>query len=150
MDFFSGDLPDPFRIGYEEDDLMPDYCTPPSDMTKQFEEEDQLTLSFEYPQASSIVGCIYRALTVHAHRACGRTNCEIGNKKPKTAFDNQTLSTLREWVSEHGPYATQKDVNHLALLCGITNKQIRTWLSNYRQRKLTPTLRKKVHNQNRE
>lgn len=64
-------------------------------------------------------------------------------KKSKRVFSPETLTILQKWISDKGPYVSKRDLPTLASHAGVTAKQVRTYLSNYRQRYMSQAQRQR-------
>mmetsp|Transcript_39058 Transcript_39058/g.44684 ORF Transcript_39058/g.44684 Transcript_39058/m.44684 type:complete len:150 (+) Transcript_39058:16-465(+) len=62
-------------------------------------------------------------------------------RKVRTKISKAVAKLLYEWISSHEdyPYPSSNDLELLKQSTQLTEKQIRIWFTNYRNRKLSPT-----------
>ncbi|KAH3743146.1 hypothetical protein Pelo_15454 [Pelomyxa schiedti] len=58
----------------------------------------------------------------------------------RTSLTKQCLTPLRAWALEHvdNLYPTKEDKAYLAMMSGLTEKQVHNWYSNLRKRVIRP------------
>jgi len=58
--------------------------------------------------------------------------------RPRHNFSQRQREIIEQWISEHGAYACTQEADQLASLSGLSFRQVRIFLSNFRMRRAPP------------